>query len=187
MYPDLALEISVGELTRDLDGRGLDARFLAREEIHHLGLEPHSLGPPQVHAGEHLSPVLGLRSARARVNGEDGVLPVLRTREHDLDGKGLEVLLKGDETLLDAGRLALVAGLRRHFPQHTEILGFADQLLEASDRPREIGALLHERLGLAAIIPEARSGHLLVDYRDARVLGFEVKDAPGDPACASRR
>src|SRR5262249_59395144 len=91
----LALEIAVGVLAGDLDGGGLDARLLAREEIHYLRLEARAFRPSQIHAGQHLGPVLGLRAPRPGMDGKDGVLLVLRSGEHDLDGEGLEVFLEG--------------------------------------------------------------------------------------------
>src|SRR5262249_37282991 len=120
------------------------------------------------------------------MDGQDGVLLVLGTGENDLAGEGLKSLLEGGQALPDARRLALVACFRRHFPEHAEILSLPGELGESRDGPGEVGPLLHELLGLAAVVPEARGRHLLIDYRAARFLGFKVKDAPGGPAWVSR-
>src|SRR5262244_905789 len=120
------------------------------------------------------------------MDGQNGVLLVLGAGEHDLDGEGLESLLESGQALFDARRLALVARLRRHLPEHAEILGLTGEFGESRDRTGEVRPLLHDLLGLAAVVPEARGRHLLIDYREARFLGFEVKDAPGGPACVSR-
>jgi len=85
---------------------------------------------------------------------EDDVLPILRSREDDLDGEGFEVGPEGGQRLLETGGLAFVHHLGRHLPEHAEILGLTRQILEASNRPGQIRALLHESLSLAAVFPE---------------------------------
>ena len=78
VHAGLALEMAVGVLPGHLDRGRLDARLLAREQVDHLRLEAGPLRPAQVHAHEHLGPVLRLGAARSGVDGEDGVLLVLR-------------------------------------------------------------------------------------------------------------
>src|SRR4249920_2682021 len=57
-------------------------------------LEPAALGPAQVHAQQHLGPVLRLGAPRARVNRDDGVLSIVLAAEHLLDLAGLHLLIE---------------------------------------------------------------------------------------------
>ena len=163
VHADLALQIPVGVLPAHLDGGGLDARFLAREQVDDLGLEAGALRPAQVHAHEHLRPVLGLRASRARMNGQDRVLPVLRPGEHHLHLEGFERGGAPLQALLDLGGQALVPGLGGHLPEEPHLADVASEVVERPDRAAQLGALLDEDLGLSAVVPEARRRHLDVD------------------------
>ena len=61
----------------DGEGGALEARLVARLVVHDLAAEAAALGPAQVHPEEHLGPVLRLGAARARVDGDDGVLLIV--------------------------------------------------------------------------------------------------------------
>ncbi|GIX14962.1 MAG: hypothetical protein KatS3mg118_2921 [Paracoccaceae bacterium] len=66
--PDLGLQPAIGVGPDDLDGRGLDARLLARLLSVSVDLVACALGPAGVHAQQHLGPVLGLGAAGAGVD-----------------------------------------------------------------------------------------------------------------------
>ena len=89
----LGLERPVGVLAVDGDRGRLEARLLPRARLDDLGLEAASLGPAQVHAEEHLGPVLRVGAALAAV---------------DRDERVAGVVLAGEErVLLEPGQLAL--------------------------------------------------------------------------------
>src|SRR6266542_1006975 len=127
---DLALEVAVRVLPGDLDGRGFDARLFARQQVDHLRLEAGPLGPSQVHAQQHLRPVLGLRAARARMDGHDRILPVLGPRENGLELEGFEPTAQPAEPLLDLRHDAFVASLARHLPEQTSLFRLGGQVLD---------------------------------------------------------
>src|SRR5918995_5503046 len=54
----LCLQIAIGIFTLDLDGNGLDARFLPRKQIEDCYLESMALGPAYVHPHQHFRLVL---------------------------------------------------------------------------------------------------------------------------------
>ena len=58
--------------------------------VEHLALEAAALRPLEVHAQQHLGPVLRLGAAGARVDGHDGVGAVVLAAEHLLDLGGLD-------------------------------------------------------------------------------------------------
>ena len=78
---------AVGVVAGDGDRGALDAGLVARLVVDDLALEAAALGPAQVHAQQHLRPVLRLGAAGARVDGDDGVLLVVLAAEH-LPGLG---------------------------------------------------------------------------------------------------
>ena len=73
----LGREEAVGVLAPGDEGGRLDARLLARGRLLHLDLEAALLRPAQVHAQQHLGPVLGVGAARAAVHGHHGVAGVV--------------------------------------------------------------------------------------------------------------
>ena len=71
----LRLEIAKGVPAGGGKGNAFDARLVAGLKIDDTGLEPFCLHPSQVHAEEHLGPVLGLGAAGAGIDGNDGIVP----------------------------------------------------------------------------------------------------------------
>src|SRR5262249_24056491 len=80
-------------------GRALDARTLPRLQLEQLGLEATPLGPAEIHAEQHLGPVLRLEAARAGMDLDDGVAAVVLASAQLLE-------LPRVETLRDALDLA---------------------------------------------------------------------------------
>ncbi len=60
----------------DREGDALDARLVAFARFVQFDREHAGLCPTQVHAQEHLRPVLTLRATRSRVDAHDGVAGV---------------------------------------------------------------------------------------------------------------
>ena len=69
----LRLQIAVGVLALDLDRDRLDARLFARQQVEHRDLEAVPLRPADVHAHQHLGPVLRLGAAGAGMDGQERV------------------------------------------------------------------------------------------------------------------
>src|SRR5689334_21757167 len=81
MDPHLRLQLAVNVLAVDLNSSGLDTRAFALEPIRDNGVEFVPLGPSQVHAQEHLSPILAFGSPCARVYRHNGIACVILTRK----------------------------------------------------------------------------------------------------------
>ena len=79
--PASAFSVAVGVRPFDGDRRALDAGALARLLLDQLGLEAAPLAPAQVHAQQHLGPVLRLGAAGAGVDRDDGVAGVVLAAE----------------------------------------------------------------------------------------------------------
>src|ERR1700734_2001805 len=94
MYASFAAEQTEGEVSGDGEGCGLDARLVAILDFVDLYFEVLTLTPSDVHAHEHLGPILRLGSTRARMDGDDRVERGGFAGEH---GFGFELLREFDE------------------------------------------------------------------------------------------
>ena len=65
--------------------------LVARLAVEHLALEAAALRPAQVHAQQHLGPVLRLGAAGARMDRDDGVLAIVLAAEHLLGLAGVDL------------------------------------------------------------------------------------------------
>src|SRR5262249_10400052 len=83
MDTSLGCEISVRIFADDIEGYRFDSGFFTVLVVEHLRLEAILLSPPQIHAHEHLGPVLSLGTPRAGMNIDDRVETVVLTREQD--------------------------------------------------------------------------------------------------------
>ena len=88
----------------DHDRGALDAGLVARLVVDELALEAAALAPAQVHAQQHLGPVLRLGAAGARVDGDDGVEAVVLAAEHLLVSAVSTSLLELVEALEEVAR-----------------------------------------------------------------------------------
>ena len=110
--------------------RRLDPRLLARRRLLHLDVEAAALGPAQVHAQQHLGPVLRVGAAGAGADGDDGVAGVVLAAEQPR-------LLELGEPALDRVELALELGrdpvvLDRQLGELLEVVELARAAAEAS-------------------------------------------------------
>ena len=81
MHPALGAEIAVGVAAGDFNRGALDAGLFARCDAEQIGGAAVALGPTQVHAQQHLGPVLRLGSACAGMDRDDGAKPIAFTAE----------------------------------------------------------------------------------------------------------
>ena len=72
MHAVLALEETVGEIALDVYSAAFDACLVALQKVGNGCAVAMSLGPAQIHAHEHLCPVLALGAAGSGVYFEDG-------------------------------------------------------------------------------------------------------------------
>ena len=95
MHADLALQQAVSVLAVDFECDRLDASAFAFEAIRDHGFELVALGPAQVHAQQHFSPILAFGSARAGMNRDDGAARVVLTGEQHLRFQLFEIAGEG--------------------------------------------------------------------------------------------
>ena len=85
MHAGLGRHQAKGIVTGQRERRALDAGFFARLIVEELALEAAALRPLQVHAEQHLGPVLRLGAAGAGMDRDDGVGAIVFAAEHLLD------------------------------------------------------------------------------------------------------
>ena len=167
-----------------VDRRALQPGFVARLVVDHLALEAAALDPAQVHAQQHLGPVLRLGAACARMNRDDGVLAIVLAAEHLLD------LAAFDEAgeLLDARRQLRsdIFALAGPVDEHAEVVCFGSERGDQLDFFLDAPAALKDLLRLDLVVPEIgrRCAGFYLGELVARACGF--KDNSGDRRRASR-
>src|SRR5919108_2671935 len=186
-----SLQDPVGVLALRGEGGGLEPGLLAGARLEQLGLKASALRPAEVHAQQHLRPVLGVGPARARVDRDDRVTRVVLAGEECVLLEPVELLAQRRNTRGD---------LLRHVAVHgEELLGVlvvlcqAAVALEAARQARVLGADLG---GSALVVPQARGTELLLQLGDAALQLLRVKGnhgprragprSPGAPGRAKR-
>ncbi len=109
MHAGLGAQPAVGVLALELDRGALDAGDLARAGIDHLAGEAARGAPAQVHAQQHLRPVLRLGAAGARLDIEEGAVRVHLAAKHALELELAHLRLEPLRVALDVARGGLVA------------------------------------------------------------------------------
>ena len=150
-----------------------------------LGFEALLLGPAQIHAHQHLGPILALGAAGAGVDGDDGVERIGFAVEH---GAGFEVLVESGESLdiaLEIGEdiLALAGQLEVGI----DVAGAADELLVVGDEVLKALAVAHQGLGRGGIVPEGWIGESGFYVGEFPADASRVKDTPAGRAFGRAR
>ena len=164
VHAALGLEVAVGVVAVHLEGDGLDARLVAVEQVDLAHLEAHALGVADVHAVEHLRPVLRLGAARARVQREQGVAAVVFAVEQRGEPERVEVFahaLQFAPDLLGHGVVVLLLGQLHH---HLDVVGAGDEGLVVLYLHLRLVGVGGDALGALRVVPEAGGGHVLLVF-----------------------
>ena len=94
VHAGLALQEAIGVVALDHDICRLQAGLVAVEIVENFIGKAVCLGPAGIHAVEHGAPVLRLRAARARVEGQQRVVRVIFARQQGLQAGFLHVVLQ---------------------------------------------------------------------------------------------
>jgi hypothetical protein len=136
------------------------------------------LAPAQVHAQQHLGPVLRFRAAGAGLDVDERVRGIHLAGEHALEFELLDFRRKTVDVVCDCRNRAFVVLAEREVEQ---IAGFAERIgqrADAADDAIEACALLAEFLRALGIVPDGRAFELARDFLEALGLRIEVKDTP---------
>ena len=184
MHARFAAQQAVGKVAGDGEGRGLDPRLVAVLNLVDLGAEALPLGPAQIHAHQHLGPVLALRAARAGMHGDDGVQRIGLAREHRLRFQLLGELHQRGNLAFEVGlgRLAFL----RQLEVGLDVVGAAEEFGVVGQQRLQPLALAHQRLHTRRICPHTGVGDLLFNDCQFTLQPGRVKDTPAarEPARA---
>ena len=169
-------EEPVGVLAAGDEGGRLEAGLLPRRGLLHLDLEAAALGPAQVHAQQHLRPVLGVGAAGAGVDGDDGVAGVVLTAEQPRLFQLVQPPLDRGQLGRQLARHLLVLG--RHLGQLVEVAGLRLELAEGLQLALGAGVRGRGAGRGVLVIPEAGALHLLLQPLG---LCFERSRVKGSP------
>ena len=171
-------EHAVGEPAVDDERRALDARLVAFLVLDDLDLELMTLCPAQVHAEQHVGPVLGFGSPGAGVEGHDRVALVVLAAEQRPDLELLDARAQRSDPvfqlLLDA---RIVFGLRE-LVQDRQVLVLARELVVGLHVVLEAREARQQRFGGRLVVPEIRCAGFLLELGYRRALRVDVKDRP---------
>jgi hypothetical protein len=173
-----SFEITVSVLAGDREGGTFDAGFIPRLKIDKISLVTAAFNPSGVHAKQHFRPILGFRTTGTGIYGQDGILAVIFTIQHQ--GK-----VQFDDLFFDGYRLPtdFLDGIPVFF-FHGQIekdfafFEIAVQGVVSSDAVREMGPFLQDRFGLLRISPESVLGEDFFYFPQTVFLGGDVKDTP---------
>ncbi len=178
MHADLGLEPAVRIIALDAERRTLEPRDFARGRFEKLRLPALVLAPAQIHAQQHLGPVLRLGTAGTGLDVDERVRRIHLAGEHALelelaDFRGEVVDVVGDRrdrafVVLANCEIKQIAGLAERIGQRADA---ADDAIEAR-------ALLAELLRALRVVPDVRIFKLARNFFEALRLGIEVKDTP---------
>ncbi|MNC45984.1 hypothetical protein D3C75_949780 [compost metagenome] len=161
VYTFFSLQVTVSVEALDQQRDTLDARFVARQIIEHLNLEAVLFGPAGIHAQQHLSPVLGLRSARTRMQLQNGIELVIRLIKQQLKLKIIDFACYSADSSGNLCRKLFIAFFISQLRHHCCIIILLLQLLKMVHGGFHRIHFANDTLCLLGIIPEAGRSHLL--------------------------
>ena len=178
MHARLRAQPAEGVLARELDRGALDTRHFAAGHLDELCVETARLAPAQVHAQEHLGPVLRLRAAGAGLDVQEGVVGVHLAIEHAAEFELLEDTGKLGDLAFEVFQGCFVIFLAGQLDQILRIGASALEAVDGADYVLEGRALAAQRLGPLRVIPDAGLGQFKFYFRKAFPSLIDVKDTP---------
>ena len=168
--PALRLEVAVGPGAAHLDGDGLDAGLFPFQPVGDFAGVAVALDPAQVHAHEHLRPILRLGPADPGVDRQDGVAAVVGAAQRQVKFERLVALAQPVRVGGDLGDHRLVIRLGRHRQQLARIGHLAAQHVPGVHLLAQRGQVAHHRFSRLRVGPDVRAGGLLFEPGDLRFL-----------------
>ncbi len=160
---------------REHEGDALEPRFLTGLVVDDFAPQAAALGPLDVHAKQHLRPVLGLGAARAGMNGHDRVGQVVLAAEHLARFRSVDFLLELVERAREiAGDLFARPG---PFDQHADVVAAPLERLEKGAIFFEPPPALHHLLRPVLVAPEVGGRGARLYFGELLVESGAFKDA----------
>jgi hypothetical protein len=142
-----------------------------------------SLGPPKVHAQEHLRPVLCLGAARTRLDVDVRIVGVHLAGKHAPELETFYAGLEALQVALDLGSGSRVAFFHGKREQFVRVLQSVRDLIEPGDDLLQLSPLLAKGLCPFRIIPDVRLFQFALDLDQPFRLLIVVKDTSSTRLC----
>ena len=155
----------------------LESRFAAFLSLVDLHFEAAALEPAQVHAQQHLGPVLRLGAASPGVDGENGAALVVLAAEEALLLPMLKLALQRPQAVGQFGEELAVHGVAGELLAHELLSGreLLEPLLQAAVLARDARRRL-------LVVPERGRAHTLLEGGD---LGSQLRGVKDSSAASS--
>ena len=184
MYPGFRTQPPISIFAADVKGRALDTRHLARGCLDDLRLEAVRLGPAQVHAQDHVGPILRLGPARTGLNIEIRIAAVHLSRKHAPEFQCCNTLLKGGHVRFDLRNRSLVIFFDRKREQLGRIVQRARHFVQPDHNLFQARTLLAQRLRALGFVPDVGLLEFAPDLSQSFRLAVVVKDTSSAHWCA---
>ena len=141
-------------------------------------MKPRALGPAQVHAQQHLRPVLGLQAPGPGMDADDSVVGVEFPREQALLLEAVDFPLQPGYSPADVPAQAGIVLVLRELGEFFQFPLFRRQLLPDIHRAGNGPRAAQDAAGVVLIVPEVGAGGLFLELLGLRPLALYVKDTP---------
>ena len=165
-------------ITLKLNRGPLDTGDLTGRQLGDFRVEAVLFSPAQVHAQEHLRPVLGFRAAGARLNLDVSVRFVHLALEHPAELQGFELTLEIVQLFVDLRQRVVIFFRGRELGQIPKVVQVPVQIAQALYHLLQRGALLVKALGFFGIVPDVGLGEGQLDLGETLLLLGKVKGTP---------
>src|SRR5271165_4510212 len=162
VHADLALQKSEGVLAVHGKRRGLQPSLFTGLVVVEYSLEALPLSPAQIHAQEHVGPILRLGAAGSGMDGDDGVAGVVLAGEQCLGFETVEQLAQRADFALQVGVDALA--FFGEIEVGGNVFAAARQVGVVGEHVFQALLLAHHLLRALRIRPQIRVGRLLLNF-----------------------
>jgi hypothetical protein len=179
MDSPFGLAIAVSVLSLDEQCRALDSGGFTHEDVLDFHFPAASLGPPLIHAHQHVRPIAGFRPTRSRVDAQNAVTLVVRAIEEDLQLERIQFLKKLREVLLELGLNFGLRAFRLGLSQLDHDVKVFQLLLRLEQRINSLAqriGFFDDLLCLLAIVPKGVPRHQGRELRQTLLRGRYVKE-----------
>ena len=183
MHTGLGAHPAVRVFAAHVDRSAFDARDLARGRLDDLGLVTMRLRPTQVHAQDHLRPILCFGSTSAGLNVKISVVGVHLTRKHTAELESRNARLKRGDIALDFGDCVLVVFLDRHLQQFVGLTEAVLYFVQPDNDLLQPRTLLPQRLRTLGFVPDVGLFEFALNFGQSFRFVVVVKDTSSTHRC----
>jgi hypothetical protein len=178
MHPRLGAQPAVGILAAEVQCRSLDAGDFTRARIQHFTIEAALRRPLDIHAHQHLRPILCFGAAGTCLDVEEGTARIHLAAEHPLEFDLADEFLDLRDVALDLGRSRGVVLRLREFEQLDRIAHCGCGSVDRFEFLRELGAFLAQLLRALGLRPDGGLFELAPYFLEAFFLVVVLKETP---------